>query len=164
MRFSSTIELNGINPFVRVSAARALRLRVGWRKPLPVRVRINGRPDEPWCINMMPSGDGEFYLYLHEVVRRASGTRVGDRVGVEIEFDESYKSGPAHPMPPWFADALTVAASAKKRWESLTPSLQKEILRYFARLKSPEAQARNLLKAMKALTGEPTRFMARDWN
>jgi hypothetical protein len=49
-------------------------------KPLPVVVRINGKPADGWRINMMPVGDGSFYLYLHSNVRKASGEAVGDRV------------------------------------------------------------------------------------
>lgn len=53
MRFRFVIELRGINPYVLVSAEllvsaeRAARLRKGWRKPLPVLVRVNGKPEMP---------------------------------------------------------------------------------------------------------------------
>ena len=40
----------------------------------------------------MPAGDGTFYLYLHEQVRTASGTGVGDRVEVELRFDDAYRN------------------------------------------------------------------------
>jgi hypothetical protein len=42
-------------------------------------------------------------------------------------------------MPSWFAEALACDAKAHKGWEALTPSRQKEIVRYLGRLKSPEA-------------------------
>src|SRR6267142_5890395 len=102
LRFRSLIEINNINPYVLVSAKRAARLQKGWRKPLPVRVRVNGRPEKPWRINMMPAGDGSFYLYLHGDVRKASKTKVGDKVDAEVAFDTKYKNGPMHPMPSWF--------------------------------------------------------------
>src|SRR5271167_3050392 len=101
LRFRSVIEINKLNPYVLVTAKNAARLKAGWRKPLPVCVRVNGKPDTLWRINMMPIGDGSFYLYLHGDVRKASGTKVGDAVAVELEFDGEYKSGPAHPMPRW---------------------------------------------------------------
>lgn len=164
LRFSAAIGINGINPFVPVSAQRAARLRKGWRKPLPVRVRVNGQPEKPWRINLMPVGDGSFYLYLHGNVRKASGTKVGDVVTVELEFDDEYQSGPAHAMPAWFGKALARNRSASQGWNQLTPSRQKEILRYFSRLKSPEAQARNVQRAIHVLAGGKARFMARPWN
>jgi len=46
----------------------------------------------------------------------------------------------------------------------LIPSRQKEILRYFAGLKSAEAQERNLQRAIHVLSGGKARFMARSWN
>jgi hypothetical protein len=158
------MELNNINPFVLVSALRATRLRKGWRKPLPVRVRVNGKPEKPWRINLMPVGDGSFYLYLHGHVRKASRTKVGDAVTVELEFDDKYRSGPAHPMPPWFRSALNRNKNARQVWDTLIPSRQKEILRYFSHLKSPEAKVRNLKKTMHVLSGRKGRFLARDWN
>lgn len=164
MRFRSVIEKNGINPYVLVSAKRAARLRPRWRKPLPVRVRVNGQPEKPWRINLMPLGDGSFYLYLHGHVRKASGTKVGDTVTVELEFDDKYKGGPAHPMPAWFRSALKGNRKAEQAWKKLIPSRQKEILRYFSGLKSPEAKARNLKRAIHVLAGGKARFMGRLWN
>src|SRR6202049_5094275 len=104
--FRAVIGIRGVNPYVLVSASRAKTIKAVWRRALPVLVRINGKPAEAWRINMMPVGNGSFYLYLHGDVRRASGTSVGDRVRVEIDFDTSYRSGPSTPMPPWFKKAL----------------------------------------------------------
>ncbi len=162
-RFEGTIRIRGINPYIQVSRARAESLRPGWHKPLPVLMRINGKPGQAAGTNMMPAGDGSFYLYLNGVVRKAAGVDVGDRVQVEISFDAKYRNGPQHPMPGWFAKALKGNAKAKKNWEQLIPSRQKEVLRSFALLKSEEARARNLVKAMSALSGQEIRFMARTW-
>ena len=130
---------------------------------MPVLVRINGKPKQAWPINMMPIGDGSFRLYLNGVIRKASGTGVGDRVEVEVRFDANYRSGPTHPMPAWFRTALKKNPAASKNWEALIPSRKKEILRYLAALKSPEARERNLVRALGVLSGKPDRFMARWW-
>lgn len=164
LRFRAVIGIEGINPYVLVSARRAARLYPGWRRPMPVRVCIDGQPEKPWRINLMPVGDGSFYLYLHGDVRKASGSKVGDAVTVEVEFDEEYRGGPAHPMPPWFRQALEQNGPAKQAWSELIPSRKKEILRYFAGLKSAEAQARNLQRAIHVLAGGKARFMGRSWN
>lgn len=164
VRFRSVIRINNINPYVLVSARRAAQIRKGWRKPLPVRIRVNGKPEKPWRINLMPAGNGSFYLYLHGDVRKASDTKVGETVTVELEFDDEYKSGPAHPMPCWFGDALERDRNAKQGWSQLIPSRQKEILRYFSRLKTPEAQVRNVQRAIHVLSGAKGRFMGRSWN
>jgi hypothetical protein len=163
LSFTAVIKIRGVNPFILVSAARANAIKPGWRKPLPVLLRINGKPAKPWRINLMPVGDGSFYLYLHGDVRKASDTVVGDRVPVEIDFDPSYRNGPQHPMPAWFRQALAGNPQAMKNWKALIPSRKKEILRYLSRLNSSEARARNLAKALHVLSGETGRFMARAW-
>ncbi len=164
LRFRAVIGIEGINPYVLVSARRAARLHPGWRRPMPVRVRVNSQPEKLWRINLMPVGDGSFYLYLHGDVRKASGSKVGDAVTVEVEFDKEYRGGPAHPMPPWFRQALEQNGLAKQAWRELVPSRKKEILRYFAGLKSAETQARNLQRAIHVLSGGKARFMGRSWN
>src|SRR5665213_789123 len=121
LKFSALVKIFGVNPYVIVSAARAAKLRSG-RKAMPVLVRINREPTKPWRINLMPRGDGSFYLYLHGTVRKASQTKVGDRVEVELEFDRDYRNGPQHPMPGWFLTALAKNPEAKKAWGVLIPS------------------------------------------
>jgi len=153
LRFAATIKIRGINPYLPVSAARAARLKPGWRRPLPVLVRVDGRPARPWRINMMPTGKGGFYLYLHGDVRKAAGAEVGDRVVAEVAFDAAYRGGPAHPLPAPFRAALARAPRARAAWDALIPSRKKEILRCFAGLKSAEARERNYARALRALSG-----------
>ena len=164
VRFTGRIEIRGINPYVPVGSEIAARVMAGWRKPMPVKVRVNGQPNPPWRINMMPAGDGSFYLYLSGIVRDVSGTGVGDEVEVELAFDGEYRSGPAHPMPSLLAKALERNALARRGWAELPPSRQKEILRYLTGLKSEEALERNIERALHVLAGGQARFMARSWN
>ena len=112
---------------------------------------------------MMPAGDGSFYLYLNGAVRTSAGVSVGDKVRVEITFDATYRNGPLHAMPAWFSQALKQHPRARANWLRLSPSRKKEVLRYFAGLKSADARARNLAKALRILSGETGRFMARTW-
>jgi len=163
LRFNATMDIYNGNPYVLMSASRAAELKPGWRKPMPVLVQINGKPNLPWRINMMPIGDGSFYLYLHGDVRKASGTKVGDRVAVSVCYDAEYKNGPMHPMPEWFSLLLSKNKKAKQSWEELVPSRKKEILRYFFWIKSDEARERNAEKALHVLSGHEGRFMARSW-
>jgi hypothetical protein len=162
--FTAVIKIHGVNPYVFVGAKLASNLKPGWRRPMPVLVRINGKPEEASHINMMPIGDGSFRLYLNGVIRKSSTTCVGDRVRVEVRFDAKYRGGPMHPMPAWFRAALAKNPTAKENWHALIPSRKKEVLRYFASFKSLEARERNLTRALQALSGGPTRFMARPWS
>jgi hypothetical protein len=164
MKFRSIIQLNKINPYVLVSADRAKRLKRDWRKPMPVSVQVNGEPTPPWRVNMMPVGDGSFYLYLHGAVRKASATAVGDEVDVSLSFDESYRGGAVQKAPAEFAARLGAEPKAQAAWRKLPPSRQKEILRYLTMLKSDAAKARNIERAIRVLSGAKERFLARDWN
>ena len=139
-------------------------IKPSWRKPLPILVRINGEPKAFWKINMMPAGKGNFYMYLHGNVRKASDTKVGDRVSVEARFDPAYAGGPAHPLPVSFRRMLKGNRSASNAWEALSPSRKKEILRYFASLRSSVALERNVKRALEVLSGKSARFMARSWS
>jgi hypothetical protein len=161
--FHDVVKIRGINPFVVVDAVHANALKPGWRKPLPVLMQINGKPPKALRTNMMPAGDGSFYLYLNGVARGAAGVSVADKVRVEITFDPTYRNGPQHSMPSWFRRALKKNPEAQKNWAALIPSRKKEILRYFAGLKSSEARARNVDRAIQVLSGQPGRFMARSW-
>jgi hypothetical protein len=161
LRFTSIIKMRGVNPYILVTRDQAVKIKPDWKKPLPVLVQINGKPGTPWRSNMMPAGSGRFYL--HGAVRGTSHARVGDEVAVRIKFDSEYKSGPQHPMQHWFSVALGKNPKAKKNWEALIPSRKKEILRYFAALKSQEAKNRNKARALDVLSGKKGRFMARSW-
>jgi hypothetical protein len=163
LTFKGTIKIIGVNPYVLVSRNHVQKLKTDWRKPLPVLVRVNDKPIDPWRINLMPVGDGDFYLYLHEQVRQASNTKVGDYVKVELRFDAEYRNGPMHPVPPQFSKLLDENSAAKENWQNLPPSRQKEVLRYFANLKSEEAINRNMEKALHVLAGNEARFMGRTW-
>jgi hypothetical protein len=164
VKFRAVILLNRINPYVAVDGSRAKRLKAGWKRPMPVLVQVNGKPNPPWRINMMPAGDGSFYLYLHNTVREASGTAVGDRVEISVRFNENYRPGPVHKMPEAFAKELSANPKASVAWKRLSPSRKKEILRYLAMLKSDDAKRRNIQRATRVLSGLPERFLARDWN
>ena len=163
VRFRARMLIRLVNPYVHISRERATALKPGWRKPMPVLVRINGKPRPPWRINLMPMGNGAFYLYLAGDVRKASATKVGDMVDVDVRFDPAYRGGPMHAMPPWFRRPLYANTRAKRAWLALTPSRQKEILRYLSLLRSKDARVRNVTKAIRALSGAKERYMARSW-
>jgi hypothetical protein len=161
--FTALIRLRGINPYVLVGRAQARSIRSRGRGPLPVLLRLNEMSKPTWRVNMMPSGDGRFYLYLHGGMRRSTQTKVGDRIRIELELDSRYHGGPQQPLPPWFASGLESEPRAYVGWRALPPSRKKEIVRYLARLKSPEARARNLARVLRVLAGGHARFMGREW-
>lgn len=163
LQFVQVIEIRDGNPYVLVTEQLAQQLRPDWRRPMPVMIQINSKPRKPWHINMIPTGKGSFYLYLHGDVRKASDTKVGDSVTVTVEFDTAYHNGPLTTPPTWFIDTLKTNTTARLNWENLPPSRQKEVVRYFTDLKTEAARERNLKKVIAVLSGDEGRFMARDW-
>jgi hypothetical protein len=163
LSLTATIEIVGVNPYVLVSAAQVAVLKPEWRRPMPVLVKINGGPKVPWRTNMMPNGRGDFLLYLHGEMRDVSGTTVTDVVTIDLMFDETYQNGPQHSVPDVLQTALDGDETMASNWSKLTPSRQKEILRYFAALKTHEARDRNVERMVQVLGGEAGRFMGRDW-
>jgi len=88
IEFRETIRINAQNPYVRVSKQNSEDLKNGWKRPMPVLVQINGIPKKPWRINIMPKGDGSFYLYLNSTIRKSLGKNVGDEVSVHLSFND----------------------------------------------------------------------------
>jgi len=144
----AVVEQQGQNPLVRIDA---------------VMVRVNGESTTAWHTNMMPAGDGSYLLYLHHEMRKAASVSVGDVVIIDVIFDAAYRNGPLHALPSWFEGPLATSPTASVNWQRLSPSRQKEVLRYFAGLKSDEAKDRNLERVMRVLEGANERFMGRDW-
>lgn len=163
IEFKATIELRGYNPYIAVSAEQAEAIAPGWRRPIPVLVQLNGGPIPPWRINMMPVGDGGFYLYLDNRIRKPTQTAVGDQVAVTLAFDADYRGGPAHDMPDDLNTVLRGSIVAASNWEKLPPSRKKEVLRYLGRLQSPSARLSNLERLLHVLEGNEGRYLARQW-
>lgn len=163
IEFKATIELRGYNPYIAVSAEQAAAIAPGWRRPIPVLVQLNGGPTPPWRINMMPVGDGSFYLYLDNRIRKPTKTAVGDEVIVTLGFDADYRGGPAQDMPDDLTAALLGNTVAASNWEKLSPSRKKEVLRYLARLQSPAVRQSNMERLLHVLEGHEGRYLARQW-
>jgi hypothetical protein len=163
IEFKARIELRGYNPYIAVSPEQATAIAPGWRRPIPVLVQLNGGPTPPWRINMMPVGDGSFYLYLDNRIRKPTQTAVGDEVTVTLGLDTEYKGGPADDMPDDLAAALVENTAAASNWERLSPSRKKEVLRYLGRLQSAQARQTNLARLLYVLEGHEGRYLARLW-
>ena len=68
--FRARIKIRDGNPYVDISRSRARALKPGWRRPLPVLVRVNGQPArKPWRINLMPTGTALIPSRKKEILR-----------------------------------------------------------------------------------------------
>lgn len=159
-QFTQTIGIIGINPVVD-PPERVLRDifdQAGREKgTIPVRGRLNGVE----FIQTLVKYQGGWRLYINGPMLKDSGLSVGDSATIEIEFDPRPREVP---IPPKLMAALKTNAIAKKAFDSLPPSRQKEILRYIGSLKSGESIQRNVERVIAQLTGsheEPPAFMRR---
>ena len=94
-------------------------------------------------------------IILNKVFRQA---RIGEEIEVEIEFDPSDRTIEPHPK---FSKALLDNKEANDVFENLSPSKQKEIVRYISNLKTEKSVEKNVTRAINFLLGKE-RFVGRD--
>lgn len=156
-RFSAVIVLiraagpEAINPCVVVPASIvvALRAESGKNQSLPVRATVQGKPFRANVMRYL----GAWRLYLNGTIRKATGVDTGDRVSVTLGHDPTPRR---EKVPKVFAAALARDAKARKAFQALVPSRQKELLRYLNNLKREESVQRNLSKMLRYLKGQKT--------
>ena len=155
--FKAKIEIIGVNPFVFLPARvlKAIYIQAGKDKgPIPVRGTIDGHP----YIQTLVKYNGEWRLYINGPMLKDAGKQVGDATTLTIEFDTEERVIPMHPM---FEAALMQNTKAKEAFDKLTPSRQKEIVRYISFLKTEASVDKNVSRAVSFLLGNE-RFVGRD--
>jgi Bacteriocin-protection, YdeI or OmpD-Associated/Domain of unknown function (DUF1905) len=155
--FSAIIEIIGVNPFVLVPdkiLAAIMQTHGKDKGPIPVRGTVNGKPYTQTLVRFR----AVWRLYINLKMLKDSPKRVGESIELTIEHDPVERG---IPVPPKLLAALDKTPKARKVFENLTPSRQKEIVRYIANLKSEEAIVRNTEKAIGFLMGK-NRFVGRD--
>ncbi len=159
--FSGTIIKLGINPCLDVPEKVLSKLfkESGKTKgPIPVTGTLNGKPFRQTVVKYK----GEWRLYLNGQMRKDAGIDVGDEGKVKIQFDPNPREVPKHSK---FSAALSKDNIAKKAYEKLSPSHQKEILKYLHSSKNPETTARNIEKVIQQLNGKKSKdinFLVQD--
>jgi uncharacterized protein YdeI (YjbR/CyaY-like superfamily) len=157
LQYKAKISIIGVNPYVLIPATilKAIFKQANKDKgAIPVRGKLNGHA----YIQTLVKYSGKWRLYLNTPMRKAAKKDVGDTIKVEIEFDPAERIIPIHPK---FLKALQSNKKAKENFENLSPSRQKEIVRYISFLKSEEALDRNITRAIGFLSGKG-RFVGRD--
>lgn len=148
--FKAKLEIIGINPFVFLPEMVLQELFKHARKttsPIPVHGTINGTSYQQ---NLMKF-KGEWRLYINTMMLKKSPKRIGETIEVTIAFDPSDRSLTPHPK---LMSALNKTPEAQQKFESLSPSLQKEIIKYIASLKTEESVDRNVNRTIGFLLGK----------
>jgi hypothetical protein len=155
--FKADIKIIGINPFVFVPKkilTDIFKQAGKYRGTIPIRGAINGNIYKQTLVKFR----GNWRLYINMIMLKNSPRRIGETIELTIEFDPSDRTITPHPK---LVTALNDNKAAKNIFENLRPSLQLEIVRYIANLKTDESIDRNINKAICFLLGK-TRFVGRD--
>jgi len=146
--FSAKIQIIGVNPYVLLPDAvlKDIFQKAGKEKgAIPVKLTIAGKV----FIQNLVKYSGKWRLYLNTPMRKAAQKDVGDTIVINIDFDPQERITPVHPK---LKAALSKNKEAKKAFDELSPSRQKEILRYINFLKSEESVDKNIQRAIAYLT------------
>ena len=148
--FTAKIYKLGINPVVDPPEQVLGRLfeSAGKQKgPIPVIGKIAGADFTQTLVKFQ----GAWRLYVNGEMLNASGSKIGDEIAFEIEFDPRPRKVP---MPVRLRDALKFDKKAKIAFAELSPSRQKEIFKYINSLRTEESVARNVAKILQQLKGK----------
>jgi len=151
------LDIIGINPFVFVPEPLLQQLFKDAGKDkgyIPVMGKVNGNAYKQTLLKYQ----GAWRLYINTVMLPRSPERIGELIEVTIGVDSGDRTLQPHPN---LVTALAENEDAKQVFDSLTPSKQKEIIRYISFLKSEASRTKNIEKAIGFLLGK-NRFIGRD--
>ncbi len=132
--FSAKIEIIGVNPFVFV--------------PAKILQQI---------FNLAGKTKGHIPIKNSSMLKD-SPKRIGETARLTIQFDPESREVVPHTN---FVQALAKNKAAKVVFEQLSSSRQLEIVRYISKLKTEEARAKNIQRAIDFLLGKEL-FIGRD--
>lgn len=157
LEFRATIDIIGINPFVFVPELLLEKIfeQAGKNKGrIPVKGTINGQPYRQTLVKYSDA----WRLYINTTMLKNSPRYVGRQIEVTIQFDSASREI----IPPQeFVKALNKDKKATQVFNSLSPSLKKEIIRYLSALKTEKSLEKNIARALNFLKGKE-RFVGRE--
>ncbi|KMQ69012.1 hypothetical protein ACM39_06985 [Chryseobacterium sp. FH2] len=152
--FTAHLKIVGINPFVFIPEEILQHIfeTSGKNKsPIPVKGTVNGKEFKQNLMKYL----GEWRLYINLTMLKDSPKRVGEMIGICIEFDSSVRTIPIHPQ---LDKAVKENPVALQNFENLIPSRKLELVRYINNLKTQESIDRNIEKIIKHLHGKTDFF------
>jgi hypothetical protein len=155
--FKAEIQIIGINPFVSVPdkiLQKIFKQAEKEKGPIPICGTVNDKPYKQTLVKYK----GEWRLYINTIMLKDSPKHIGKTISITVEFDPASRTIQA---PAKFLKALNENKKAKAVFDSSIPSLQLEIVRYLANLKTDEALDKNIARAINFLLGKE-RFIGRD--
>ncbi|MCG6153652.1 YdeI/OmpD-associated family protein [Leptospira bandrabouensis] len=157
LKFSAKIKIIGINPFVFLPK-NILESLMNQAKTDKGKIRVTLKIDGFEFTQTLVKYSGDWRLYLNTPMRKKAKKEVGDRANFEIKFNPNQK---VHPISVELKEALEKNMKAKEKFYKLSPSLQNELMRYIAGLKSEKSKKENVTRAIQYLLGNG-KFLGRD--
>ncbi|NNV55578.1 DUF1905 domain-containing protein [Limnovirga soli] len=155
--FRAQIQIVGVNPYVLVpeDILQAIFIQAGKKKGnIPVKGTINQQAYTQTLVKY----NGIWRFYVNTAMLKNSPKRIGELVDITIVYDAANRTIAPHPT---LEKALLQNKEAALIFSQLRPSLQLEIVRYIAHLKTAASVERNVEKAIGFLLGQ-CRFIGRD--
>jgi hypothetical protein len=153
LSFTARLDKEGINPCVSVPAGISQTFAVRGYVPVVLKLKL-----KKFQANLVPLGGGRHRLYINGPMLQATGWRVGDKVSIQLHYDAKPR---ITPMSLALSKQLKKHPKAKRIFDDLPPSRQKEINRYLNNLKSPDALQKNVVQVISALEGNSTHMLVR---
>jgi len=145
--FTAKIQIIGVNPYVLlpVSVLKHLCEKAGKDKgAIAVKGKLNGKSFTQNLVRY----SGKWRWYLNGPLKKAAGMVLGVMAKVKIDFDPKPREVPMHPK---LKKGLQQNSKAKAAFDQLSPSRQKEIMKYINFLKSEESVDKNVARAIAHL-------------
>ncbi|MBA3680967.1 MAG: DUF1905 domain-containing protein [Bacteroidetes bacterium] len=155
--FKAKIEIIGINPFVFLPET-VLESIFKQAKKDKGPIQVKGKIDGHYFNQTLVKYSGNWRLYINGPMLKAANKNIGDTISIKIEFDPVERKIPFHPK---LKAAIEKNKKAKTVFDSLAPSMQKEIIRYISHLKTEASIDKNVKQAIEFLLGK-TRWIGRD--
>lgn len=118
---------------------------LGAKTRFDVRGLIDGVPFQR---TLLSDGHGGYFIVTNADMRRRIGKGLGSPVIVEMEPDETYK---VVELPDYFEEELDQNPVAKAAYEKCPPSSKRWIAQYLTEVKSLDAKANRVVKALEIL-------------
>ena len=144
--FQAKIYKVGINPCVKVPSAITGKLSAT-KGYIYIRGKINNHSFQQTLVPVKNSG---YRLYVNGPMLKGSNTKLGDKVNFILEQDPAPRTVSSYPLPKEFKKKLE-DNNLFQKFRELTPTRQKEILKYLNSLKTEEALRRNIDKVIGQL-------------
>ena len=130
--------------FIEISTVQAKKLKPDTKVSFRVRGKLDSHPIKQ--VALVPMGDGAFILAVNGVMRKAIGKKVGDKVKVTLEADES-KIILSHDMMACLKDEPAALAAFKK----LPGSHQKYYSRWIESAKTTATKTKRIVMTVEAM-------------